>query len=458
MAFATTIRSSLAVSFFLILSVGLFAQGAISGTILDEGSGEPLIGATIQVDGTGIGTVTDFDGKYSFKVEAGTYTLKVTYIGYPDKTLEEIAVTDGEVTYQNVTLSEEGGIDIETVVVKAERLTNTEVAVLVERKEALVVSDNISVQEMARYGASDATGALRKVTGASVEGGKYIFVRGLGDRYSLSQLNGLVIPSTDPYRNSAQLDLIPTSLVDNISTAKTFTPDQPGSFTGGNVDIRTKKFPDLPTFTISLSAGFNSQSNLIDDFLTHSGGTNDYLGYDNARAIPAAITDPNIRPLLNNRSEGLARRNGNEEAANALDAGVRSLIPQVTPTDSRSSLDHGVSLAYGNKFEMGLNTLGVIATLSFKQDYQNLDDFQEGNWSILFLEDEELFNNGDFNVNRSILNPTTSGLVGLAYRLGENNELSFTSMYNHSSEKTSRTVFGERPDNLFFPRLLEGFQ
>lgn len=443
----------------LCASTMLLAQGALSGTVIDKASGETIIGASVVIQGTGTGTATDWDGKYSLELAAGTYSLEYSYIGYPTVTLDSIVIIDGEINYQDVVMSDEEGIALDLdVTVTAERLTNTEVAVLLMRKEAAVISDNLSVQEMARYGASDAGGALRKVTGTSVEGGKYIFVRGLGDRYSLSQLNGLTIPSTDPYRNSAQLDLIPTNLIDNISTAKTFSPDQPGNFTGGNVDIRTKKFPDLPTFTVSISGGYNSQSNLIDNFLTHDGGGSDYFGFDNGRAIPSALTDPEARSLLNANSERLARRNGDEAAATALDNAIRSVIPQVAPTQTSATLDHGLSLTYGNKFKMGENTLGLIATASFKQDYQNLDDFREGNWEVLSVDDEGLFNNGDFIVNRSVLNPTLSGLVGLAYRLGANNEFNFTGMYNHTAETTSRTVFGERPDNLFFPRLLEGFQ
>ncbi len=219
-----------------------FSQGAISGTVIDEATGESIIGAYVVLQGTTTGTATDFDGKYSLKLAPGVYNLEFTYTGYPTKAVEGVEVKEGAITYQDVVLSDAGGVALDIdVTVKAERVTNTEVSVLLLRKESAVISDNLSIQEMSRYGASDASGALRKVTGTNIEGGKYVFVRGLGDRYSLTQLNGLTIPSTDPYRNSAQLDLIPTNLIDNISTAKTFTPDQPGNFTGGNVDIRTKK-------------------------------------------------------------------------------------------------------------------------------------------------------------------------------------------------------------------------
>jgi len=443
---------------FFLFTTSVFAQGALSGTIKDKASGETIIGAYVIVQGTSTGTTTDFDGKYSLRLDPGTYIIEYTNIGYPNVVRENIIITDGEVTYEDVIMSDEEGVALDlNVTVKAERLTNTEVAVLVERKESVVISDNVSVQEMARYGATDASGALKKVTGASVANGKYVLIRGLGDRYSLTQLNGLIVPSTDPYRNSAQLDLIPTNLIDNISTSKTFTPDQPGNFTGGNIDIRTKKFPDLPTFSVSLSTGYNSQSNLIDNFLTSEGDSGDYFGYDNSRSIPESLTDNNIRQFLNRNGEREARR-GNEEAAQAIDQTIKGISPQYSPTFGQSNLDHGVSVSYGNKYEMGLNTLGVTATASFKQDYQHLQNYQEANFEVQDFEDERLFQTLNLNTNRSTLNPTTSGLLGLAYRIGANNEINFTGMYNHTTEKVGRTVQGDRPDNLIAPRLLQGSQ
>ena len=137
------------------------------------------------------------------------------------------------------------------------------------------IQDGISYQEMSRMAVGNVATAMTKITGTSIQEGKYVVVRGLGDRYSLSQLNGLPMPSIDPYRNSAQLDLIPTKLLDNIIATKTFTPDQPGTFTGGNIDIRTKSFPERQTLSLSVSMGYNSQNNLREDFLSHEGGDGD---------------------------------------------------------------------------------------------------------------------------------------------------------------------------------------
>lgn len=447
--------------FAILFLVGtLSAQGTISGTVIDEDSAEPVMFANITLPGTEplVGGQTDLDGKFQLTVPAGTYTLTISYVGYPTKTIEGIAVADGEITYQDIVLSEAGGVELDEVVVTAKVIEVSEIAMLIARKNADVVSDAISAQEMTRYGASDATGALQKVTGTNIQNGKYVFIRGLGDRYSLSQLNGLVIPSTNPYRNSAQLDLIPTNLLDNIMTAKTFSPDQPGNFTGGNIDIRTKSFPEQASLTISVTGGFNSQSNLINNFLTHQGGTDDYWGYDNGRGLPSELSDPEIRPLLVPASEGASRRNGDQRAANALDAAAKSIIPQVRPTQRSVPLDHGFSFSFGNKYQLFGNDLGVIATASFRQDYQNLDNFNVANWEVLSLTEDSLRNIGNFRTNQSILNPTTAGLIGLAYRLGQYSEINFNAIYNHTTEKLSRTVQGTRPDNILAPRSVQGFQ
>ncbi len=162
-----------------------------------------------------------------------------------------------------------------------------------------------------------------------------------------------------------------------------------------------------------------------------------------------AFDDLSFRQLLTRSSEGRARRSGDAESANALDEAINSVIPEVRPTRKKSFLDHGLSLTYGNKYQLGNNTLGLIGTLSFKQDYQNLVNYREGNWEILDITSSNLRNNGDFVANRSVENPTLSGLVGAAYRIGENTEFNLTAMYNHGAEKISRTIEGERPDNLF---------
>lgn len=444
--------------FSLFTFVAGMSQGTLSGTITDINSGETLIGANVVIDGTTTGTSTDFDGKYQFDAPAGTYTIHISYIGFQEKRVEGVVIKDNEVTYLDVSLSDQAidlGVEITVTAAAIERSEN---AILMLQKKSDKIQDGISSQEMSKFAVSDAAGAMKKVTGATVQGGKYINIRGLGDRYSLTQLNDLVIPSTDPYRNAAQLDLIPTNLLENIITSKTFTPDQPGNFTGGNVNIKTKSFPEQFSFTVSASAGYNPQNNLINNFLTHAGGSTDYWGYDDgSRSMPTTINEQ-TRELLSDNSELIARlgRDGADEAAQALDASIRSLNRQFEPSTMETPVDHSLSLAFGNQYNFLGRPLGVIMSASFKQSYRMLDRFQKSNWVLEDINSGVLGNQGDFEDTQSTQNPTLNGLFGLAYKFSNLSSINFNLIYNHNTEKFSRSVFGERPDNIIAPDFLEG--
>ncbi|MEO1624471.1 MAG: carboxypeptidase-like regulatory domain-containing protein, partial [Bacteroidota bacterium] len=269
--------------FVLLLSTGLWAQqGTIRGTVSDKSTGEVLMFSNVVVKGTDpiIGGQTDLDGNYTIKLAPGTYDLEFSYVGYTTQTVTGVEVKENDITIFDFLMSSDAvELDLD-IVVQAERIDRTENALLVLQMKAPAIQDGISAQEISRYGSSNAAESMKRVTGASVQDGRYIVVRGLGDRYSNAQLNGLQLPSTDPYRNSTQLDLIPANVLDNVIASKTFTPDMPGNFAGGNVNIKTKSFPERFTLSASLSASYNTQSSFIDDFLTHQGGDTDWLGYD----------------------------------------------------------------------------------------------------------------------------------------------------------------------------------
>ena len=213
--------------------------------------------------------------------------------------IENIVVKDNEVTYVDASFKEDNaGVKMEDIVVVAKAVKTSENVMLLTTLKADAVTDAIGVREMQKLNISSADQAVAKVVGVSVANGSVV-VRGLGDRYSTAQLNGASIPSANPYKNSVNLDLIPSSLLANISTTKTYNPDQPGTATGGNVNIETKNFPETKSLTISVSTGFNTQSSFQDDFLTHDGGRTDWLGYDDGyRSGSGILTDPNYTCLL----------------------------------------------------------------------------------------------------------------------------------------------------------------
>ena len=185
------------------------AQIGITGTVIDGDFNEPLPFANILLKETGEGVTSDFDGKYSFELDEGTYTLQFSFVGYETKIITEIQVRGNEYTITDVVLNS-AAQGLEEVIVTVEASRNTEASVLEIQRKSASLLDGISAQAFKKIGASDIAGAVKSVPGVSVQGGKYVYVRGLGDRYSKSILNGVDIPGLDPDRNTIQMDLFPT--------------------------------------------------------------------------------------------------------------------------------------------------------------------------------------------------------------------------------------------------------
>lgn len=451
---------SLLGSLLLLSITALIAQtGAISGSVYDA-EGEILLGANVVIEGTTIGAQTDYiEGKYSFKMEPGIYTIITTYIGYPDTRLENVEVKANETTILDIVMEEEGGVELETVVVQAKAYERSENAVLLLRKKSDKVQDIISSAEMSRLGAGDAAAALKKVTGTTIVDGKYVYVRGLGDRYSATTLNGLRLPSIDPYRNSAQLDLIPTNLLDNIVASKTFTPDLPGDFTGGSINIKLKALPERFTWSVSASTAYNEQNNLREDFQLYSDpGSNAGLGYnDGSLDLPGELTDPAAieTGAFERGAARVARRD--EEVAGLLDGGIRSLSNNMTPTIGDAALDYNLSFSIGNQFVFGNDAkLGLFATGGYSKSFSQ---YQNGVNASFFASpgEESLIQNFNLSDVRSIENPNLNGMVGLSFRPNGANSINAYAIYSHQAYLEGRTLQGDYDDygiggeqNFFF--------
>ncbi len=441
----------------LLLSGAAFGQqGAISGTVYDE-DGFPMLGANVVIQGTTIGNQTDFiEGKYQFKADPGTYTLVASYVGYGDKLIEGVVVAANETTIVDVSFSEDSGVELELdVTVTAKAINNGEVAVMKLRQNSDKVQDVISAQEMSRLGAGNVASAMTKVTGTTVVDGKYVYVRGLGDRYSATTVNGLRLPSTDPYRNSAQLDIIPTNLLDNIVASKTFTPDLPGDFTGGSVNIDLKALPERFTWGVSASGSYNTISNLRDDFRTFDAGDQAGLGFnDGTLDLPGSIDDA-AGSDLNVLDIGAARRARRDDAlAGLLDNAAKDLGPGFNQTTKSTPLDFGLSANIGNQFQIGNMPVGFFATVSYNRDFS----YQEGRRANYFNpgDSEVLFRDFDLEDKRSVEAAKIGGMVGLSFRPSPANEINVYSIYSHQAFIEGRVLTGAN-DNFGVAGTPESF-
>lgn len=235
------------------------ATGRVVGRVVDAETGQGLSGAQVAVVGTAIGTLSGVDGRYTIAgVPAGVQSLQATYIGRARKTVQGVTVPLGGVVQQDIALTS-AAIEIAAVTVSAARERGTVTSALNEQRNAVGVTNATTSEQMARSPDSDAGQAVQRVSGVNVRDGRYVYVRGLGERYTTTSLNGARVPSPEPEKRIVPLDMFPSSLLEAITTSKTFTPDQSGDFSGAQVNLRTRSFPTNPMAQLSFTGGFNSQ-------------------------------------------------------------------------------------------------------------------------------------------------------------------------------------------------------
>lgn len=359
----------------LLLTHWLTAQnGFIRGTVYDDGTGESLPGVTVLLEGTTTGTMTDFDGKFNIKVPPGHYTVRFSFISYETLFVRDLMVKENEVSLLDNIRLKEVTLELSEVVITADMLRNSETALLTMKHRSANVIDGISAAGFRRMGDSDAASSMKRVTGVSVEGGKYVYVRGLGDRYTKTTLNGMDIPGLDPDRNTLQMDLFPTSVIDNILVIKSFTADLPADFTGGVVDISTRDFPEERTADLSVSIGINPSMHFNPDYLYYEGGKKDFLGYDDGtRRIPATENIPLFTEVVGDPygEKGIRYHEILEGFNPTLSASVK-----------KSLMDYSLGASFGNQTTGGKLTWGYNAAISYKSTSEYYQQAEYGRYGL----------------------------------------------------------------------------
>ncbi len=368
----------LVIVFIILFSSLTYAQkGTIRGTVFDNKTGESLVGVTVMLKDAYTGTITDLDGKFTLEVEPGVHDLELSFISYQTLTIEGVNVKENEVTILNNLSLKETNIEIKGVVVTASYVRDNEAAIQKLKRRSTTMLDGISGVKMDLIGDGTAVEAAKRVVGVTVEGGKYIYVRGLGDRYSKTTLNNVDVPGLDPDKNTLQLDIIPTNLINNMMISKNFTADLPADFTGGLMNIEIKDFPERKIFNVSLGTSFNPDMHFNSDYPTYDGGSTDFLGFDDGtRALPSDARQSNIPSPISGHSQ--------EEVTDF----VGSFDPQLGARQQNSFTDFSFSLSLGNQKDMDKNNenasetpkLGYIFSASYKKDYKYFDNVQYGEY------------------------------------------------------------------------------
>lgn len=334
--------------------------GTITGEVVAKASGASVDGVFVFIEGVDASATSDVNGRFSLKVPVGRYTLWVIHERFPTLTLPRVDVRAGRDTPIRVELLTPT-TQQDDWVIRAHYVSGGVASILEERRQASTVSDALGSEEIAKSPDSSASSATRRIVGASIVGGQYLFARGLGGRYTNVRLNGVPLPSTDPDLPGFQLDLFPASLLSSLTITKTFSPDIPGDFAGGSLNVVTRAFPEKFKLTLSSSVTVNTETT-FQDLPTYPGGDLDWLGIeDGTRALPDGVPEERVWTGSDLGPERLTE--------------ISRLFRNVWTTDTRTGIPN-VSLGFnvGDTLSGSGGRFGYLVTLGYRHRF---DHFKE---------------------------------------------------------------------------------
>lgn len=437
----------------------------ITGRVTDSRNKEPLPGVSVRVKGSNTGAATDENGFFTLNVPEEGGTLIFAFLGYEAREVK-VSKTSGHL---NITLTPSSR-QLGEVTVQARRKTNTDISVLQERKNSAIVQDAISAQQIERTASITTTQALQRVSGVTVTDDKYVAIRGLGDRSVIGQLNGVRLASSDPDRSAIPLDLVPASLLDNITIYKTVTPDKPADAAAGIVELKTKSVPEKRTLEIIVQTGYNSNigpGGRMNSFYNSDLGffgqnvnkkdlSSEFL--DLSRQYPGGLSE--IQRLIAGSNDHPAMI----KEANRINRIMHAFDPVLTTRYKQAPLNQLYSLTYGNNFSaFKSHRIGVIAGANY---YRRATDVYGGALTQYSVYQGVITGNPQVYSPRNIPNYITPNnlhmgkyqtykentgtetlnygmLAGLTYQFSPRHEISLQYLGSWGSETQAVNMYGQ---------------
>lgn len=408
-------------------------MGRIAGQVINSHTGTEIVSAQIVVQGLEVGGLSSVGGRYLIRsLDPGTYSLQVQHLGHAPKVVTDIVVVAGLTTQVDIALDPQA-VAIEGVEVTATAERGNTVALMNQRQIAPAALDAIGREEMSRTPDGDAAEALKRVPGLTVVDGKYAYIRGLGERYSSTSLNGAPLASPVPDRRVIPLDMFPTDLLESVVTSKGYTPDQPGDHAGGHVELRTRSYPLEREFKVNISSGYNSATTLQDG-LRYAGGGLDFLGFDDGtRALPSSIpTDRQVR--------------FGSSFTRADLAGIgQAFQGDWGPTSETARPPLSASVSLGDESDVFGRRLGYVASVNWSDSPSTRSDYLERQFVGSGIE--SFVAEIDYGGRQSTRNVTLGGLVNGSMELAAGHELRANLVYSHLGEDQSRELQGFNLDS-----------
>lgn len=400
-------------------------SGRVAGRIVDGANARPIAGAYVATEYEAAATVSSIDGGFLLRsVPSGTHSVMVRMLGYGTKTVTGVVVASDSVTQLDVAL-DVAVVQMPGLVVEAAVETGSTTALLSERRRESFVVDAIGADQISKSPDGDAAAALKRVPGLSVVEGKFAYVRGLGERYSGTTLNGSPLASPMPDRKAVPLDVVPTDLLESIVTAKTYSPDQPGDYAGGLVELRTRNFPSRRIVSLSASGTVKSHTT-FGEGLRYTGGGLDFLGFDDgSRGLPSDLpTDRRVIYPNFTRDQ--------------LETFGEAFVGDWGPVAASLPPDASFGLSYGDNIGISDRSFGVLASLTYSNSYFRKDSIVERVFASAGVDDPEVDYAGDA-ATRSV---SLGGLANISYELTSTDRITGNFVYSRLMDDEARTYQG----------------
>ncbi len=415
-------------------------KGIVRGTVVESSNGEGIIEAQITVVGTPYKTLTDLDGNYRLALPPGKYELRVFFEGHKARRVQNAVVTQGKTLQVDVSLdADTGAVEVVEIEVTPDR-ASAATQVLI-RKNAANVGDAVSAQDIAKTPDRNAAEAAKRVVGATILDGRFVLVRGLGERYTNALLNGSPLPSPEPDRQAVPLDLFPALVLSDISILKTFVPDMPGDFAGGSVSIHTRQPTEQFQVAATLSLGFNTESTFRDR-LSYDGGSVDFLGIDSGkRSLPGNFPSYKL-------SDGSAKPDGTKVTKDDRWAAGKRVNSSMQTNRSFAPPNHGLNVVAGGTLPLGsLGKLGVTAALTYGRRFVVVNDAisRRFNYALDPTNPDKPFPyKADVDAKGEIGNDQVSwgGLGVVSWSPANDHRLTLTGLVSRSSDNEARVLTG----------------
>jgi len=422
--------------------------GRIQGRIVGSQDASPVTSAEVRLEGTQIGALSDVQGRYFLRdVPPGQYSLVVRSLGYAQKTVTGVTVEPGQTTNLDITL-ETQAVQVTDVTVSVEQARGTAASVLNRQKSSKPVIDAIGSQQISRSGAGNAAESAKQLSGVTVSEGKYVFVRGLGKRYSQTTLNGSPLASPNPEQGVVPLDLFPAGFLEGITSQKTYTPDLPGEFSGGSINLDIKEFPDRFTFKANIGSSLNAQSQLADGYLSYAGGSTDFLGIDDGSRDLPGLVKSELGGL-----EGQSLPNDPETVERIGESFLNGDLDTFAPSSGSTPGNVDVGFSMGDRTGLFGVDVGYFLAATYSNEYTIRDDEVEREWETSafdpeLVEQREVKPDTDFGFIRGTNTVEWGGVGNLTFLISPKHEVSLKGLFNQNADDEARQLAGENREDF----------